>query len=195
LNGADAEPLDVERFPKLLRQAHDAEIIDLSKQDDGVYAVKLREETPPPASLAPAASTVPTAPTAPEPVGAADLDEANDPPMPASSAPPPLRPATPTPSRGGVPSRSARFRRGSRGPRVTPPEIPKIGVVEVDPNFKPRIELVPAKRPDSDIVGAASGPAPGRDFGDESGRADRGSRGGRGRRGGGRGQGQASGRD
>ena len=56
LNGADAEPLDVERFPKLLRQAHDAEIIDLSKQDDGVYAVKLREETPPPASLAPAAS-------------------------------------------------------------------------------------------------------------------------------------------
>src|SRR5256885_15423341 len=137
LNGADAEPLDAERFPKLLRQAHDAEIIDLSKEDDGVYAVKLREETPaPPASLAP---------PAPEPVGAADLDEANDPPMPASSAPPALRPASPPPSRGGVPSRRARFRRGSRGPRVRPPGLPKIGVAEVDPNFKPRIELIPAR--------------------------------------------------
>src|SRR2546425_6324976 len=36
------------RSPKLLRQAHDAEIIDLSKEDDGAYAVKLREEGPPP---------------------------------------------------------------------------------------------------------------------------------------------------
>src|SRR2546425_2298122 len=48
LKGAAAEPLDPERFPKLLRQAHDAEIIDLSKEDDGAYAVKLREEGPPP---------------------------------------------------------------------------------------------------------------------------------------------------
>src|SRR5205823_11612383 len=42
--GAEAEPLERERFPKLLRQAHDAEIIDLSKEDDGAYAVKLRPE-------------------------------------------------------------------------------------------------------------------------------------------------------
>jgi len=195
LNGADAEPLDVERFPKLLRQAHDAEIIDLSKQDDGVYAVKLREETPPPASLAPAASTVPTAPTAPEPVGAADLDEANDPPMPASSAPPPLRPATPTPSRGGVPSRSARFRRGSRGPRAAPPEIPKIGVVEVDPNFKPRIELIPA-RPLANQPAGTEAPAkpPIEENRRERGGGGRG-RGGRGRRGGGGGGGGPRGDD
>src|SRR6266516_2230385 len=42
--GAEAEPLERERFPKLLRQAHDAEIIDLSKEDDGAYAVRLRPE-------------------------------------------------------------------------------------------------------------------------------------------------------
>src|SRR5439155_4454786 len=41
LKGEAAEPLEPERFPKLLRQAHDAEIIDLSKEEDGAYAVKL----------------------------------------------------------------------------------------------------------------------------------------------------------
>src|SRR5207253_1436923 len=65
LKGAEAEPLDPERFPKLLQQAQDAEIIHLSLEGDGAYAVKLREEAP-------------GAP-APEPVGAPDLDEANDP--------------------------------------------------------------------------------------------------------------------
>src|SRR5207247_1356741 len=42
LKGEAAEPLEPERFPNLLRQAHDAEIIDLSKEEDGAYAVKLR---------------------------------------------------------------------------------------------------------------------------------------------------------
>src|SRR5437899_13022470 len=41
LKGEAAEPLEPDRFPKLLRQAHDAEIIDLSKEEDGAYAVKL----------------------------------------------------------------------------------------------------------------------------------------------------------
>src|SRR2546427_10772203 len=51
-------------------------------------------------------------------------------------------------------SRPARFRRGSRGPRVAvaPPEIPKVGGVEVDPNFTPRIELVPVKPPEMPLV-------------------------------------------
>src|SRR5207249_2423577 len=86
LKGGEAEPLEVERFPKLLRQAHDAEIIDLSKERDGAYEVKLREESPP--SMAAAA---------PEPAAVSDADEALDPPMPESSAPPPLvgRPAPP----------------------------------------------------------------------------------------------------
>src|SRR5207244_1195825 len=139
LKGGEAEPLEVERFPKLLRQAHDAEIIDLSKERDGAYEVKLREESPTSPSMAAAT---------PEPIAVTDADEALDPPMPESSAPPPPRGrAAAGPPLGGIPSRSARFRRGSRGPRVgPPPEVPKIGVVEVDPNFKPRIELLPPTR-------------------------------------------------
>ncbi|HEX9283864.1 MAG TPA: NYN domain-containing protein [Gemmatimonadales bacterium] len=178
LKGGEAEPLEAERFPKLLRQAHDAEIIDLSKEPDGAYEVKLREE-PPPVPVAPAASFA-----TPEPVAAGDLDEVNDPPMPQSSAPPPLT---------GVPARSARFRRGSRGggPRVAPPEIPKIGVVEVDPNFKPRIELLPPlPRPAATAPpGGEAAPAPGPFDEGRRERGERGERGGRGGRGrGGRGR-------
>src|SRR5256885_9839038 len=51
LNGADAEPLDAERFPKLLRQAHDAEIIDLSKEDDGVRSEEHTSELQSPCNL------------------------------------------------------------------------------------------------------------------------------------------------
>ncbi len=54
IKGTDAEPLEPARFPKLLRQAHDAEIIDLSKEEDGAYAVKLRAETQPPPPPRPA---------------------------------------------------------------------------------------------------------------------------------------------
>src|SRR6266705_1899409 len=96
------------------------------------------------------------------------------------SAPPSMRPGVaPT---GGIPSRSARFRRGSRGPRVTPPDIPKIGVVEVDPNFKPRIELLPPKQPDIEPRTADATPSGSPSGGDE--RRERGERGGRGGRGG-----------
>src|SRR5438445_450255 len=126
LSGGPAAPLEAGRFPKLLRQAHDAEIIDLSKEDDGNYAVKLRPAGEP-AAAAPNDDTA--AQLAGEPMTASSLS-AHD--TPAAAAPP----------GGSVPLRSARFRRGSRGPRVTPPEIPKIGVVEVDPNFKPRMQLV-----------------------------------------------------
>src|SRR5437588_11050268 len=128
----DAEPIEPAQVQKLLRQAHDRELIDLAKQDDGAYTVKVRETAPAPPRAEPAAVT--------------DADEALDPPMPESSAPPSMRPgAAPV---GGIPSRSARFRRGSRGPRLAPPDLPKIGVVEVDPNFKPRLELLPPKQAD-----------------------------------------------
>src|SRR5881409_1855134 len=102
----DEEPVEPAQVQKLLRQAHDRELIDLAKEDDGAYTVKVREQ--------------------PEPAAVTEADEVNDPPMPESSAPPSMRPTAPP---AGIPSRSARFRRGSRGPRVAPPEIPKIGVV------------------------------------------------------------------
>ena len=129
----DDEPVEPAQVQKLLRQAHDRELIDLAKEDDGAYTVKVRGNPPPPPS--------------PEPVAVTDADEANDPPMPESSAPPSMRPVGDPARQSGIPSRSTRFRRGSRGPRVAPPEIPRIGVVEVDPNFKPRIELLPPKPP------------------------------------------------
>src|SRR6059036_3358728 len=166
----DEAPVEPAQVQKLLRQAHDRELIDLAKEDVGAYTVKLRDAAPSPA--------LPLA----EPAAVTDADEALDPPMPESSAPPSMRPANAPVA--GIPSRSARFRRGSRGPRVAPPEIPKIGVVEMDPNFKPRIELLPPKAapapPEPLGSGSVSPRAP--TGGDE--RRERGSRGGGGGRGG-----------
>src|SRR5437899_3105829 len=94
LKGEAAEPLEPERFPKLLRQAHDAEIIDLSKEEDGAYAVKLHPgEASAPDSAEDAAAEPSQSPSA------------------ASVPPPPPPPAAP-PGVVSVPSRSARFRRG-----------------------------------------------------------------------------------
>ena len=167
----DDEPVEPAQVQKLLRQAHDRELIDLAKEGDGAYTVKLRDATP--------SADTPQA----EPAAVTDADEALDPPMPESSAPPSMRSAN-LPA-AGIPARSARFRRGSRGPRVAPPEIPKIGVVEMDPNFKPRIELLPPKPPVvPEPLGSDSAPA-GPPIGDDE-RRERGGRGrgGRGRRGG-----------
>ena len=114
--------------------------------------------------------------------------------MPASSAPPPPYSA-PSQTPGGIPARSARFRRGSRGGRVPPAatDIPKIGVVEVDPNFRPRIDLVPTKPPAAPVTSDPSsgegrrgaGQGRGRSpAGNREERGERGERGGRNRRGG-----------
>jgi uncharacterized protein (TIGR00288 family) len=161
IKGGEAGPLEPERFPKLLRQAQDAEIIDLSKVDDGAYAVKLRS----------GGGTEPQAPSQDESKSSEDAAAAAQ----SSSDPAPaVSPAA------GVPIRSARFRRGSKGPRVAAPDIPKIGVVEVDPNFKPRIELVPASRPITEIPSSSS--APPREESREPRRGGRGSTGGGGDR-------------
>jgi uncharacterized protein (TIGR00288 family) len=162
---SDTPPLETAQVQKLLRQAHDKEMIDLAKEDEG-YTVKLRADAPP------APPAPPRAPAAAE----AHVSEEDDIPMPASSAPPPPYSAHP-PSPGGVPARSARFRRGSRGPRVAPPapDTPKIGVVEVDPTFRPRMNLVPPS-PKPPVAPLPSEPGP-----DEGRRGGRGGRGGGGR--------------
>ena len=128
------------------------------------------------------------APPPPPPPLPGDAEEEDDVPMPTSSAPPPPY-STPSSAPGGIPMRSARFRRGSRGGARRPapgggvPEIPKIGVVEVDPNFRPRADVLTPKPPPTP-PGAPSSPA--------QERGERGERGGRGGRGGrGRGRGQA----
>ncbi|HET8712758.1 MAG TPA: NYN domain-containing protein [Gemmatimonadales bacterium] len=112
-----------------------------------------------------------------------DLEEEEDDiPMPASSAPPPPY-STPS-SSTGVPMRSARFRRGSRGgaPRGGPggaPDIPRIGVVEVDPNFRPRGDVTPPRQPSGQP--GSSVPSSTQERGERSERGERGGRGGRGR--------------
>jgi uncharacterized protein (TIGR00288 family) len=133
-------------------------------------------------------SVFPTPPPSPK---AEVIEEEDDIPMPTSSAPPPPY-STPSPSGPGIPMRSARFRRGSRGgaPRggAATPEIPRIGVVEVDPNFRPRGDVLPPKQSAPPAGGAPAGSAPERtERGGE--RGERGGRGGRGR--GGRGGGRA----
>jgi len=137
---------------------------------------------------------------APRPVLSAptpDMEEDDDIPMPTSSAPPPPY-STPSSAPGGIPMRSARFRRGSRGGARRPapggavPEIPKIGVVEVDPNFRPRADVLTPKPPPPPPPGAPPSPPQERgeraERGERGERSERGGRGGRGGRGRGRGQ-------
>ena len=182
LKGGEAEPLERERFPKLLRQAHDAEIIDLSKEDDGAYAVKLRPEA--------VAAEEPEA----EPEMGEGPEDGRELAEEESLGPVSAAPASQPAPLVGIPARSARFRRGSRGPRVPPPDIQKIGVVEVDPNFKPRIELIPARPVAHETVGTDAPPVVGRLPGpapieeeEERGGGGGGGAGGRGRGGRGRG--------
>ena len=161
--------------------------------------------------------TTPEEPEAPRPVLSAptpDIEEEDDIPMPTSSAPPPPY-STPSSTPGGIPMRSARFRRGSRGGARRPgaggvPEIPKIGVVEVDPNFRPRGDVLPPKAPAGQPTSTGQSAESGHERGERGGRGrggrggrdrgpraengergERGERGGRGRRGGrgGRGRG------
>ncbi len=130
--------VDARSMPKLLRQAHDAELIDLSRDDEGSYAVRVRQDEPAEATSAPAPALEPVRETRPP-----QVEEEYEPPQPASSAPPP--PYSQSTGPGGMPMRSARFRRGSRGPRPAAPDVNRVGVVEVDPNFRSRVERMPPR--------------------------------------------------
>jgi uncharacterized protein (TIGR00288 family) len=176
--------VDSRSMPKLLRQAHDAELIDLSRSEGGSYSVRVRPEEEARPGPAAAASSPPPPPS---PLRRVDEEaEELEPPMPTSSAPPPpySQPATP---HGGVPARGGRFRRGSRGPRPATPVAPRVGVVEVDPNFRRHSEPAPSRPAPH---GGNDAPAPGRHESDERPRRERG---GRGRGGRGRGHGREGG--
>lgn len=180
-----AKRVDSRSMPKLLRQAHDADLIDLSRDEGGTYSVRVRPEEEPAA---------PPLATPPAPRRVEEEVEEPEPPMPASSAPPPPYSQQATPH-GGMPARSARFRRGSRGPRPPSPGGPRVGVVEVDPNFRPRVEPTPT-RPAPQGSGEVTGPSRVRED-EERPRRERGGRGrggrGRGGRSGGREGGQGGG--
>ncbi len=167
--------VDSRSMPKLLRQAQDAELIDLTRDDEGEYSVRVRQEEP-----AEAAAPLPPPPPSEEP------EEEYEPPMPTSSAPPPPY-SQQRPSPGGMPMRSARFRRGSRGPRPSAPDVPRVGVVEVDPTFRSRVERLPPRGAVPPASGGESAPVGGGGRSDDE--RPRRERGGRGRGGRGRGRG------
>jgi uncharacterized protein (TIGR00288 family) len=118
LHGREDPLLDPARFPRLLRQANDAEIADVRKVGDDDYEISGRRvggmgpSMPAAPAAAPPTDAEPSAaePREPEPVGE----------TPAAAA------ARENGQRFGV-----RFRRGSRGGMRTA-EFPLIGVVQID---------------------------------------------------------------
>jgi uncharacterized protein (TIGR00288 family) len=147
LKGESSESLSAARFPRLLRQAHDAEIIDLSKEEDGGYQVRLRAAA---------------GPSTTDETDQTDVEER----QPLTSAPPRSEP--PPAAR-----RSTRFRRGSRGRPPATPTGPPVGSAPAG-DARPAVEPIPAQvdprderaraRDDARSVrGRGGGRGPGRD--------------------------------
>jgi uncharacterized protein (TIGR00288 family) len=126
MHGREDALLDAARFPRLLRQANDAEVAEVRKVGDDDYEIS-----------APRGMARPTAPA-----------------LPPAAEEPATAPAAdaPAPENAGAPSREngqrlgLRFRRGSRAP-MRPGEIPLIGVVQVEPATLP-----PAAEPAAETV-------------------------------------------
>jgi len=109
LQGREDAMLDATRFPRLLRQAHDAEVADVRKVGEDEFEVVGRGVEPAPPAVRTAAPTA-------EPAGD-------------GAAAAPVAPGEG--ARGGV-----RFRRGSRLP-AAPPAIQMVGVVSLDEEPEP----------------------------------------------------------
>jgi uncharacterized protein (TIGR00288 family) len=121
MHGREDALLDAARFPRLLRQANDAEVAEVRKVGDDDYEI-----------AAPRGLARPSAATAP-----AAADEAST--VPAAEAPAPEN--APSASRENGQRLGLRFRRGSRAP-MRPGEIPLIGVVQIEPAPLPPEEPV-----------------------------------------------------
>jgi hypothetical protein len=112
LHGREDPLLDAARFPRLLRQANDAEVADVRKVGDDEYEISPHRTSG--ASQPPAPPREPAAPvpaTGPERPVAGDGGEAV--------------------TRDNGQRFGVRFRRGSRAP-LRPGEIPLIGVVQIE---------------------------------------------------------------
>lgn len=119
MHGREDPLLDAVRFPRLLRQANDAEVAEVRKVGDDDYEISAQRTAARPA-LPPAPQ--PESPAAPAPADA----------VPDSAA------GRENGQRFGV-----RFRRGSRGV-VRPGEIPLIGMVPIEPAAEAVAEPIPA---------------------------------------------------
>ena len=122
MNGREDPLLDAARFPRLLRQANDAEVADVRKVGDDDYEIALqRQPSRPMLQLPPAAREepregVPGGEPAPEPAAA---------------------------NRENGQRLGLRFRRGSRGP-TRAADIPLIGLVSIESAAEPDEPVPPA---------------------------------------------------
>jgi uncharacterized protein (TIGR00288 family) len=123
MHGREDPLLDIARFPRLLRQANDAEVAEVRKVGDDDYEISAQRT-----------ATRPSLPPVPQPEAAT-----------------PVPPAENVADLGGSAANrengqrlGVRFRRGSRGV-VRPGEIPLIGMVRIDPATEPVAETVPAE--------------------------------------------------
>jgi uncharacterized protein (TIGR00288 family) len=117
MHGKEDPLLDIARFPRLLRQANDAEVADVRKVGENDYEIAAQRS-----GGRPAPSATPS------------LEES-------VAAGPALSDATPealgaTAPRENGQRQGLRFRRGSRGP-TRAADIPLIGVVEIEPAPEP----------------------------------------------------------
>ncbi len=123
MNGREDPLLDAARFPRLLRQANDAEVADVRKVGDDDYEIALQRQPSRPMLQLPSAPRE-------EPREAATGGE------------PPPEPAAPVNRENGQ-RLGLRFRRGSRGP-TRAADIPLIGLVSIESPAEPDEALPPA---------------------------------------------------
>jgi uncharacterized protein (TIGR00288 family) len=136
LHGRDDSLLDSTRFPRLLRQANDAEIADVRKVGEDDYEISAHRTAALVSPSAPAASRS----ESPPPVESGTPTPLAEPSEVAAEAPAGAGGGRDNGSRFGV-----RFRRGSRG-SSRPGEIPLIGVVQIEapPEESPAASAEPA---------------------------------------------------
>jgi hypothetical protein len=115
MHGREDPLLDAVRFPRLLRQANDAEVADVRKVGDDDYEISAQRAPSRPA-LPPAAPPEDATPAPAISEGVPDI--------------------VGSPGRENGQRLGLRFRRGSRGP-TRPGEIPLIGVVRIEPTTEP----------------------------------------------------------
>jgi uncharacterized protein (TIGR00288 family) len=176
--GFDEETLGFSKFTRFLRQAHDAEVIDLNRAAGGNYEVSLPangKRLPPPSLAAPdaratAASMAPPAPAEPEAAPAA-APETRAAATPAE---------TPAASTAAAPVGALRGRRGGRRgvAEGVPPILPGQVVAPV-PGVAPAPAAPEVPAPAEEAAAEAQAVAPADEKG--KGRSRRGRRGGRGR--------------
>ena len=136
MHGREDPLLDAARFPRLLRQANDAEVADVRKVGDDDYEISSQR-----------------LPSRPLPQFAAPREEGAPPTRSEDARIEAAAPAemAPAGNRDNGQRLGVRFRRGSRGP-LRPGEIPLIGMVQIEPPEPLPSEAAPepvaeAKRP------------------------------------------------